>query len=45
MNLSVAVGMKKNSVFCFVVAAFGSLHEVVIMPAGLWSDLLVADWT
>lgn len=45
MNLSVAIGMKKNPVFCLVAAAFGSFHEVMIVPTGLWGDLLIADWT
>jgi hypothetical protein len=45
MNLSVAIGMEKNPVFCLITAAFGSFHDVVIMPTGLWGDLLVADWT
>jgi hypothetical protein len=41
----VAIRVKKNPVFCLVAAAFGSFHEVVIVPPGLWGDLLVADWT
>jgi hypothetical protein len=40
-----AVRVEKNPVFCLITAAFGSFHDVVILPTGLWSDLLVADWT
>ena len=44
MNLSVAIWMKKNPVFCLVATAFGSFHEMMVIPSGLLGDLLVADW-
>ena len=40
-----AIRVQKNPVFSLVAAAFGSLDEMVVMPTGLWGDLLVADWT
>ena len=40
-----AIGVQKNPVFGFVAAAFGAFDEMVVMPLGLPSDLLVADWT
>ena len=39
------VGMKKNPVGSFVNATFGSLHQMVVVPSGLWGDLLFAGGT
>ena len=43
MNLSVAVGMNQDTVFCSICAAHRSINDVVVVPACQTCDRLGAD--
>lgn len=43
MDLSMAIRMKKHSVFCLVAASVDSPNDVVVVPAGEFGDFLVAE--
>ena len=44
MNLSVAIGMNQDAVFCSICATHRFINDVVVVPACQTCDRLATDW-
>ena len=45
VDLHVAVRMHQHLIFCVITTAFGPPYDVMAVPAGDFSDMLLAYWT